>query len=488
MTTQTWKFDCDSDYYNILLDTIKNTEHKKTLHILNTNKDKFDIIEKFVYDTSKKHFERLGLDIEKHVVEFWYKKHVSFDNNPAYKVNNFHVDCDEEEVKHNNTYYNPLLSCVSYFNSNNFPTMITKVKMDDYKFKNFDNKTQIQLVFPEEKKQITFDGTHFHGVTTITSETEICERFMLAINLWDRSVTDISFYQNSLENKYDKNKNIFTVKETTDFKIITNKNPVFNFNFYEKMLYNKTKFMLPNEIIREINLETSRNYIFTDCDEIELSDKSERIKELLKLKNDIDKINAISDLQNDNDMFYNRFLQRFVYNSFFSKNVCEWIISESELYASKNNGWTTHRHKEYPTTDLPIDKISSIFNFCLFSMNGIFDKIKKSYCLPDYLLFNINDMFIVKYDSETQSSLEPHHDGSFLSLNILLSDIDDFEGGGTSFNDGITMFLNQGDAMVHSGKIIHSGKQITKGKRYVLIVFINTLVKVENDLKEYFLK
>jgi hypothetical protein len=71
MKTDTWKFDCDSNNYNILLDNIKNTEHKKNIYILNTSKEAFDIIEKFVYDTAKSHFERLGLDIDKHFIEFW---------------------------------------------------------------------------------------------------------------------------------------------------------------------------------------------------------------------------------------------------------------------------------------------------------------------------------------------------------------------------------------------------------------------------------
>lgn len=487
MKTDTWKFDCDSNNYNILLDNIKNTEHKKKLYILNTSKEAFDIIEKFVYDTAKNHFDRLGLDINKHFIEFWYKKHVSFDNDAAYKINNFHVDCDENEVINNNKYYKPLLSSVTYFNTNNFPTLITKISMDDYKFKNFDNKKQIQLIFPEEKKQITFDGTNFHGVTTIMSDTNICDRFMLAFNLWDRATTDVSFYENNLAQNYNKNDIIFTIENTTNPKIIKNNTPIFEFDFYEKMLYSeKNSFRLPDQIINELDLELSRNFIFSDCDEIDFHEKEKEIKDLLKLKNDIDKINKMPELKDYNDTLYNRFLQRFIYNSVFSKNVCEWIISESETYASQNNGWTTHRHKEYPTTDLPVEKINSIFNFCLTSMNDVIDKIKKSYCLPEYLFFNICDMFIVKYDAERQNSLEHHHDGSFFSINLLLNDPNEFEGGGTCFKDGITVFLNQGDALVHSGKIIHSGNKITKGKRYLLVVFINILVNVDPELKEYF--
>ena len=33
------------------------------------------------------------------------------------------------------------------------------------------------------------------------------------------------------------------------------------------------------------------------------------------------------------------------------------MIQLSELYA-KSNGWTTQRHKNYPTTDIPVYKLS----------------------------------------------------------------------------------------------------------------------------------
>jgi predicted 2-oxoglutarate/Fe(II)-dependent dioxygenase YbiX len=82
-------------------------------------------------------------------------------------------------------------------------------------------------------------------------------------------------------------------------------------------------------------------------------------------------------------------------------------------------------------------------------------------------------MFIVKYHQDFQSELEIHKDDSFVTFNILLSDKNDFEGGGTFFYDGIISNINQGDMIVHSGKIKHSGLAITKGTRYVLVAFIS---------------
>ena len=38
----------------------------------------------------------------------------------------------------------------------------------------------------------------------------------------------------------------------------------------------------------------------------------------------------------------------------FNVDVCKWIIAEAEQFAAAHNGWTTHRHSAYPTTDIPV--------------------------------------------------------------------------------------------------------------------------------------
>ena len=221
------------------------------------------------------------------------------------------------------------------------------------------------------------------------------------------------------------------------------------------------------------------------------NERVECINPMIVKEADMDKINKmVQDINIINtfdknkpeqtDILYNRFIQRFIYNKIFSKNVCDWIIFESEEYAKNNGGWTTRRHENYPTTDIPIEKIPDVFSFVLNSFNDIFNKIKKSYCFTEEVLFNIKDLFIVKYDEATQNKLDLHQDGSFLSINILLSDTKDFEGGGTYFNDGLTSFLEQGDLLVHSGKVEHSGLTITKGTRYIMVSFVNIEVKLNN--------
>jgi len=252
------------------------------------------------------------------------------------------------------------------------------------------------------------------------------------------------------------------------------------------MLYNKRKFVIPEEISELVKNEMTINNEFNN---FKISYKSgdnsltENNSNLSKMVKDINIINTIDNSNNKIDVldvFYNRFIQRFNYNKLFSKNVCEWIIFESEEYAKNNGGWTTRRHENYPTTDIPVEKIKNIFNFVLFSFTDIFNKIKKSYCFTEEVLFNIKDLFIVKYDEQMQNKLDLHHDSSFLSINILLSDPKDFEGGGTYFNDGLTVFLEQGDVLVHSGKVKHSGLPVTKGTRYIMVAFVVIDVRLNN--------
>jgi hypothetical protein len=104
-------------------------------------------------------------------------------------------------------------------------------------------------------------------------------------------------------------------------------------------------------------------------------------------------------------------------------------------------------------------------------MPNIMDKIFRFYCIPINISINIVDLFVVKYEKDAQNKLEIHTDGSFITFSIMLSSSKDYQGGGTEFNDGIQMFLEQGDILVHSGYVKHSGLEVTKGTRYILVGF-----------------
>ena len=160
-----------------------------------------------------------------------------------------------------------------------------------------------------------------------------------------------------------------------------------------------------------------------------------------------------------------------------SNTLCDIIINESEKYALQN-GWTTSRHKKYPTTDLQILSIPNIQTLVTNSIKyDVLPLIAEKYNVSKYLL-ELNDLFIVKYDANKQSELESHKDGSAFSFNILLNHPSEFEGGGTYINndcENILVHNTKGGLIIHSGQCLHSGNKITNGKRYILVGFVNYL-------------
>ena len=446
-----------------------NSHSKIETKLLDLSKENFNLYEKFIYDTAMFHFNRLNIEItDSHYIEFWCKN--------KFDTHKLHVDCDEYQKKHNMNFIHPLLSCVTYLNDNPSPTIITNVDMECYKYKDFTNQTNIYLSMPKCNKQITFDGQFFHGSTHLKQPNDE-PRYIIAINLWDKMPTNVKYYNPVTDDALIYNKNYskdvknFIIDYKDDGIMTLNVTKKFiNYDLFESLLYNTndTTCYRFNELI-ECRNEEFNSY------KIQFDNTIEKKELELKLKNKYgDIIDDINEIMNEKiNLKYNRFLQRFCYNKIYTPDICNYIINECEKYAKNNGGWTIKRHDHYPTTDLPVEKIPSIFGLVLETLKTITDKVKKSYGLPENMLINVNDLFVVKYKDNGQNHLEMHHDGSFLSFNVLLSNTSDFEGGGTYFDDGLTAHLEQGDILIHSSRIKHSGLSITKGTRYLLVGFLN---------------
>ena len=481
---------CDKYDQKIRQDINREFIQKDTM-LLDLTKSSYSLIEKYVYDSAMFHLARLNIsDMENHFVEFWCKS--------KFDTHTLHIDCDEKLKKTTGKYEHPLLSCVTYLNDvSNSPTIITNVDLECYKYKEFDEQTEIVLSLPVRNKQITFDGHFYHGSTTLTEvdagavtdwsdEYESNGRYILAINLWNKKPIDVEYYVPN-EDRIDMTGAMFQNDvrliniSATDTKIgsINVSNDIINYNLFNDILYNKKKEACHvfNEIIQKYrldkNVENNNEDITTFKFVLDNSIKEKQKQVELKNKyGDImDDFKAIMD--KTIDLKYNRFLQRFTYPNLYSSDMCNYIVGECERYASKNGGWTVDRHTSYPTTDLPVDKIPSIFGLILETLKTITTRVSASYGLHDKMIINIKDLFVVKYSHEAQNQLEMHCDGSFLSFNILLNDISEFEGGGTYFDDGLTCRLNKGELLLHSSQIKHSGLPITKGKRYLLVGFMN---------------
>ena len=161
----------------------------------------------------------------------------------------------------------------------------------------------------------------------------------------------------------------------------------------------------------------------------------------------------------------------------FSPQECQLIIDEAEAKANEM-GWTTTRHGNYPTTDLPIVELPTTLEFLKVALvERIYPLLRQQFgeFLPDGgNNLRVADGFIVKYDAEGgQTELKPHRDGSVLSFNIALNPMSEFDGGGTWFAslDG-PVKIDQGEIVSHSSSLLHGGHGITWGKRYIIVCFV----------------
>ena len=350
--------------------------------------------------------------------------------------------------------------------------------MDRFMYKEFEKNISLFFSFPKKNKHITFNGKYFHGSSLLDENLDFTNenRTILLINLWSKKPINVEYYNYEMNCK-SYNNNIVNVEsenleENKNYSVFGLDKDLINYEFMEKMFYNDNNIFFLKNLKNIINYDNEKNIsnykIFLD-ETIEINKLNNRLK--IKYGNVLEDIKKMDD---DNEIkSYNRFLQRFIYPKIYCTNVCNWIIKECEKYAKENNGWTKTRHKNYPTTDLPVENVKSISGFIFNSLELINNKIKTSYGLHNEMTLDFSDLFIVKYEDGEQNFLEIHKDGSFLSFNILLSHSSDFDGGGTYFDDGLIIKSDQGDLVIHSSRVNHSGLPITRGIRYLFVGFVN---------------
>ncbi|GMH69826.1 hypothetical protein TrLO_g4985 [Triparma laevis f. longispina] len=150
--------------------------------------------------------------------------------------------------------------------------------------------------------------------------------------------------------------------------------------------------------------------------------------------------------------------------------ICDRVIKETEEFTK---GWTTTRHYEVPTHDIPISSIPEVLTIFNTQIQPL---------LKNLIQFNfseteiiIHDAFIVKYEYSAEgggnTGLPMHYDQSEYSFTVGLNE--GFEGGGTFIRIlEKAVVPGVGDCLVFKGgKLEHGGQDITEGVRYVLVVF-----------------
>lgn len=157
-----------------------------------------------------------------------------------------------------------------------------------------------------------------------------------------------------------------------------------------------------------------------------------------------------------------------------NKLFCTELITILDKY----DKWTTGRHNHYATNDILLKN----FNWNLYK---IVNNIIRYICVPivNKLFlsgFNIKDLnieetFIVRYKHDIQPSLGIHHDQSTFTIVLNLTDLDQYEGGGTYFiQHDLLVKKEAGMALIHPGQLTHKHgvRPIIKGCRYCIVSFV----------------
>jgi hypothetical protein len=100
---------------------------------------------------------------------------------------------------------------------------------------------------------------------------------------------------------------------------------------------------------------------------------------------------------------------------------CAWVIREVEAHCAKV-GWSTARHVQAPTTDIPVSQVESIREWFEEMLREVlFPMLAARYpyaiSSPDEL--RVMDAFVVRYDAREQASLPKHQDENVSALSAL---------------------------------------------------------------------
>ncbi|KAF0700678.1 Aste57867_8856 [Aphanomyces stellatus] len=162
----------------------------------------------------------------------------------------------------------------------------------------------------------------------------------------------------------------------------------------------------------------------------------------------------------------------------WSAEQCDRVL-QLLVAATDKIGWQTKRHTAYPTTDLPSYCLPHLDRWVQTTLKtSLFPAILNAYEMDATTTeLSFRDLFYVKYEAagpSVQNDLGLHCDGSTFSFNILLNPASDFEGGGTYFSaTDTTIHIEQGHAVVHSGRVVHGAAPVRSGKRLILVGFLN---------------
>lgn len=167
---------------------------------------------------------------------------------------------------------------------------------------------------------------------------------------------------------------------------------------------------------------------------------------------------------------------------FAKQYICNRIIDICNSHGFNRLEMEYHQS----TVDIEVDQCSLLRKY-LLEMDLICEISKFMMSVFNMKPVAFDDCFVVKYDMKIQQYLPRHFDAGHISFMLALSDQNDYEGGGTSFdilrgcnsynccisnNDSDHIVsLKIGELLLFNSDLYHTGIPITRGTRYVLVGF-----------------
>jgi hypothetical protein len=482
---------------------LKNINNNSTTYLLNTNNTELDRIEYFISTIATFHLKILGLDIHSCFIEFEWKN--------TYK---------EDEYKKSNS----ICSTITYLTDSNIPTLI----IDE----NNIHKT-LKYIFPKENMHVSMHANSIYGITNILNiQNTHDNQTTIYINILKEKPFNVPYYNNTkiinecihnqshndklkyeivniLKQKYSindiENENIFTPLTISNIQHVSSLKPnncilddhvnvvkteLYNENMFQKFINKnitiKEKYypiqivnILKNNYLYQRRFESSvqRGDIFNSVNnysiiEIEFNNKINNIFSFLNERygEEIKDILNLS-LGNINITNTNKFIEKKIIKKLLTSDICKIIIEECESYAELHKGWLINtelnRHEIFIKSNTNISKmITNLVDMVIFS-------IKKTYNIRYNFNIIFDELLIVKYNEIDEIQKITNTDKSMLTMNILLSNINDYNGGDIFFeniNDKIE--LNEGDMLLYYGKLQKTTYNVNKGIKYNLIGLI----------------
>ena len=457
-------------------------------YILNHYKHDFNLVEKYVYDIVKFHLNRMKIVFDTNIcVEFRFKSRKVYGSNIHTDIDGFDVNNKKSSKKH-------FLSCLTYFDNNNDPTIITNIDNNAYKFKNLHDNT-LCFSFPTRMKHIVFNGgKYYHWEGSVFDNNDDTERCMLVIDVWYNHIpVNLEYYDSKkLSNdgdnysKYIAN-DIFKRddsilhfnNENQNIKKIEITDDILNNNIFEEILYKKdtqvfkkfknifnqedlynnstiilhknTKPSLKSNTHSALSSMRFDTELFNDENMLKLDRNNKcdnSIEEVIINKDDIQ--NSVLNVSKLIKLNNSLNLNRHIVEDFLHTNICDIIIQEINDYIYKKNEWGIIDMNDEKISTINIDKLPKTLNYII---NNVFDLYSKS--INDKFLFlkekklNFKEIFITKYD-EFSNNFNFYNSTSSITSYIFLNNTNLLVGSGKNIDKHDDIIVgNKGNMLMH---------------------------------------